>query len=329
MAKSMVGFDIGTSALKVVQWNGSEIVKAITASIPDNLVKNGQIVSHEAMKDLIKAVVKENKISGRDCAMVLPPSQFFLRHVSMPAMTVEQLAVNLPYEFRDFLTSEKDKYFYDYAVDELVKDEEGVPQQMELTACAVRKETIENYRSMFRQAGFRLKTAIPAECAYSNLIAMAAKDPNRELCIIDLGYTNTRVHFYVGSRFETTRAIDISLMMLDQAVGDAMGVDDHIAHTYVQTNHGDVQHMEGPMNLYQSVALDLRKTINFYGFNHRDSNLQDAWCIGGGIQIAPLMETIAQTLELNIHAADQLIPSNTANLPQLSAYAAAIGAAIQ
>ena len=46
-----------------------------------------------------------------------PPSSgiCFLRNVTMPEMTAEQLVYNLPYEFRDYITDELKKYVFDYS----------------------------------------------------------------------------------------------------------------------------------------------------------------------------------------------------------------------
>ena len=38
MPKTMLGFDIGACELKIVQWDGSTVRRAITAQVPDNLV---------------------------------------------------------------------------------------------------------------------------------------------------------------------------------------------------------------------------------------------------------------------------------------------------
>ena len=200
MSKTMLGFDIGACELKLVQWDGSKVRRALTAPMPDNLVKNGVIISYPAMADFIKETARENRVSGRDCAVILPASHAFLRRITVPAMTEEQLRVNLPYEFRDFLTLDKDKYFYDYAVNSLDRDEEGTPKQLDLTAAAVPKEVIEDYRDMFRRAGFRLRTAIPVECAYANLLRAHGDTEGKEFSFLDLGHTAARLHIFSGTR---------------------------------------------------------------------------------------------------------------------------------
>ncbi len=330
MARKTIGFDIGACTLKIAKWDGAAVCETIAAPVPDNLVKNGMIVSYAAMADFIKETAKGNHLSGKDCAVILPAGHAFFRRVTLPAMTADQLRVNLPYEFRDFLTMDKDKYFYDYAVNDLEKDENGAVVQMDLTAAAVPKEVIGEYREMFHRAGFRLRTAIPVECAWSNLLR-ARKDEGevREYSFLDLGHTASRLHIYTGTRFEATRVIDIGLSNLDDAIADAMGVDQHIAQTYKVSNHQGAQTLEGALAVYNAIALDTRKAVNFYGFNNRESDLKDLWCCGGGVHIPALLDAVSQSVELAIHDVSELLPPAAQGVEGLSVCAAAIGAAIQ
>ena len=63
-------------------------------------------------------------------------------------MTDGQLLYNLPFEFKDYLTQEKNKYYFDYAVQDTVKDEEGNVKELQLFVCATLKSTVEEYRAM-------------------------------------------------------------------------------------------------------------------------------------------------------------------------------------
>ena len=329
MARSMVGFDIGTQELKIVQWNGSRVRKAVSLPLPDNLVRGGLIVSYDAMADFLKTAVRQNRISARSCAVVLPAPLVYLRRLTLPAMDTSQLSYNLPYEFRDYLTMPKEKYIYDYSVNRLLRDDDGTPKSLDLTACAVARSVIDDYRTMFRKAGFKLQTALPVECAYANLIEHSGAQEGHELCLVDLGHDCTRVYIYSGSDFETSRTIDLGLSALDDLVASSQGVDSHIAHAYVQSNHDGVQEQEGAREIYQNIARNVQQTVNFYGFNHRDSNLREVWCIGGGIQYPAFVDTISSTLDLDIASAEHHLPEAEASEQPLSVFAAAIGAAIQ
>lgn len=329
MAMRMTGFDIGSGNLKIAQWDGTSVCRAETAEMPENLVKEGGIVSYAAMADFLKETARERKLSGRDCAVILPAGQTFLRRVTLPAMTVEQLEVNLPYEFRDYLTMSKEKYFYDYAVNGMTTAPDGTPTEMDLTAAAVPRELIGEYREMFRRAGFRLRTAIPVECAYANLLRAAGCDETVETGILDLGYTASRLYIYTGARFETSRIVEVGQRHLERTVADGMGVDEHLARVYLQTGRPETLETPDTAEIYNAIALDVRKAVNFYGFSNRNSNLRDIWCCGGGARIRPLVETVGRAVEMRIHDIRQCLPLAKAPAEDLDLCAAALGAAMQ
>ena len=106
MAKSCLGIDIGKDQLKLVLMKGETIQKAVSVQMPEGLLKEGRIVSVETTGELIRKTMKENKIRCKEAAVVVSSGVCFLRNVTMPEMTADQLVYNLPYEFRDYITDE-------------------------------------------------------------------------------------------------------------------------------------------------------------------------------------------------------------------------------
>lgn len=132
--EKIVGFDIGESSVKLVYFAGADLKKAVTAELPDNMVSGSRILSMDAMADFLRQTAKSNGIPLTHAALVLPSTEVFTRELVMPAMTEQQLLYNLPYEFRDYLTEEKNKYFFDYSMREVLRDESGQPTEMNLLA---------------------------------------------------------------------------------------------------------------------------------------------------------------------------------------------------
>ena len=148
----------------------------------------------DAMADFLRQTAKSNGIPLTHAALVLPSTEVFTRELVMPAMTEQQLLYNLPYEFRDYLTEEKNKYFFDYSMREVLRDESGQPTEMNLLACATLKSTVESYRAMLRRAGFRLRVLTPSECAYSAVLQAyyrRTQQEGRDLCVVNLGHSAT------------------------------------------------------------------------------------------------------------------------------------------
>lgn len=344
MAKPHLGLDIGTGSLKLALCDEKGVRRLAVEALPDNLVREGEIVSFEAMADFIKETLRKHRIAARRCAMILPTGMAFLRRLTMPVMDVDQLRINLPYEFRDYVTASKDQYFYDYAVNEIRQgEEEGAAGEMDLLAAAVSKQVVAEYREMCRRAGLKLRIAAPTECAYGNLIhAYTLEHPDQagqEYCILDLGHAATRLHIYTGSRFEATRVVEIGGTTVDSAIAGAMSVDEHVARTYKEANHEKAQALEEPRSVYTNIAIEVMKAINFYGFNNRESDLQHIYYCGGSAKIGLLLDAIAETGELRrqtqttgltLHNIEELLPPIEGDeKPDAGLCAAAVGITMQ
>ena len=187
----IVGFEIGDHSVKRVYFAGNELKKSVCAELPDAMVSHGRILSMDAMADFLRDTARANGIPRAGAAVSLSLADAYTRDVTMPAMTEQQLAYNLPFEFHDFLTEEKSKYFFDYSVREIRKDPAGVPVEMDLFACAMLKERVEAYRARFRRAGFKLKVLTPLECAYGALMAEHIRRtgaPEIGRCVVNLGH---------------------------------------------------------------------------------------------------------------------------------------------
>ena len=162
MARKMLGIEIGNCDLKICVCRGEEVQDYLQVELPDNVVANGQVRSFNSVADLLKTTVKENRIRVKDCAIVLPDDAYYLRRVTLPKMTTQQLEINLPYELHDFLSGEVSGYFYDYS---LIR---YMGSRMDLIAAAADKRLVQKYVQMCRRAGLNLVKLVP------NVLALQA-----------------------------------------------------------------------------------------------------------------------------------------------------------
>lgn len=325
--KKIVGIDIGGSSVKLAYFAGSTLKKAAMAPLPDNMVADGRILSMDAMADFLRQAARDNGIPLTNAAVVLPSTEVFTRELTMPAMTEQQLRYNLPYEFRDFLTDEKSKYYFDYSMRDILRDQDGYPTEMTLLACAMLKETAERYRAMMRRAGFKLQVLTPSECAYAGVLAAYYRRtglPQRDMCIVNLGYTAAYLYIYRGAFFESRREIDLGLNRLEQLVAEHCGVDIHVAHSYVLQNYNDVLSSDYAQSFYARIAVEVMKAVNFFNYNNRQQELADLCLCSGGCNIGPLRRALAETTHLHLHTAQELLGDDVA-LDEPWMYLRAIG----
>ena len=70
---------------------------------------------------------------------------------------------------------------YDYALDEMVYNEEGKPVEMQLTGAVMSKESVSSFVHMFADAGLKLRTLIPQEISVGNIMKQGISDGRIEV----------------------------------------------------------------------------------------------------------------------------------------------------
>lgn len=324
MASRMIGVEIGTHTLKMVACSNGAVKKVAVARLPEDLIAHGRVTSVPAMVDLLKDMMKENGIHPGPCALVLPSALVISHRVNMPLVSHEEVLLNLPFEFKDFVGKEGTAYDYDYSVIN-IKD-----NVMELYAAAVRKEVVEEYYSIFKKAGLNLKIATPAEMAWLNLIHRTPNLPGK-LCIVDIGHSTTRVLIYSGGNFVMGKTIEKGGALIDETIAAFEEIDSHVARTHKEANMDKVQNAEYCQEAYQNLTIEVMKTLNFFSYSDaaEDGPLEHLYYCGGCSQIEPLRNTLLKGTDLVQHHIHRMVNMGENDNDLALVCALAAGAAMQ
>lgn len=303
-----MGIDIGNSRVKIAVKKGGVIRKLLADTVSDGIMKENHIVAYDAMGDFIREMLKKNHVSIKNAHLCMPIHEIYMRNVTLPMMNTQQLKVNLPYEFHDFITEDMGKYIYDYAVlpD---REEDG---QLHLTAVAASKELISSHLEMARRAHIRLESIEPANIPLSHLLADKMKntpegETPQDYAILDLGNTAVKIHFFTRGFYEVTRSMDLGVEAAAERITEETGQDIHITRVNLETNAAGVQTTPYLEDVFSDIASQIMRVMNFYNFNNRNNTLEDLYYFGGGALIKPLLETIRELVPLNLKSISELI----------------------
>ena len=295
MTKKNTGFEIGSDSIKLAACVDGEVKAMGVRRLPEGLMESGRVTAPSTMVQIIKDLCSEAGIRGGTCSLVLPRDLVIARKIAMPVVGESELLLNLPFEFRDFVGKDMNKYDYDYCVVSVRGN------MMELFAAAVEKEAVEAYYSIFRKAGLKLKAAMPAEMAWLNLIRSSPSEPAK-VCVIDVGHTRTRVDIFSDGGFEMGRDIDIGGQSFDRAIADAQGIDLRTARAHKEENLDNVLSSDYCTDLFSELSVEVMKIVNFYRASTVDGfHLQDLYFSGGSSDIGSLRNAILKRTDMNIH----------------------------
>lgn len=311
MSKKMIGVEVGSFRMKLVDCAGTSDERIIVVNVPDNLVQGNRIVSWDAMAEFIRETVKNDKILANDAAIAIPKDLVFYKRVTMPAMTKDQLKINLPFEFHDYIVDDKDKYIFDYAVIGKSFDEKGNVVEMDLLAVASEKELVENYKTMFRRAGMKLTVIAPEFSALRNIIKKYDEKQEtvgqEDYAIVDLGHNSIKLHFFNRGEYEVTRVMEMGIREIDELIAEKLDVDIHTANLYKETNKDGVLDSQECLEIYDRIGVEVMRVLNFFDFNHQENNIRTIYCCGGGAMISGMLNAIRENTDLRVAPINELL----------------------
>lgn len=319
--KKILGIDIAATALRIAVCDGGHPVTFLEERLPDNMVRDNQIVSWDAMGDFLRETLKTHNIRIKDAAITVPEAAVYIQHVKLPLMSEDQLRVNLPYEFHDYISREMDRYIYDYAVNTM--DDTA----MDLLTVAAPKDLVEKYNELCHRAGLKLKILTPDVAAFRNILRDYEERENipngsKDFAILDLGDQAAQIHFFSAGEFEVTRSLDEGCFAIAETIGSATGIDPHLI--LLGQTGGLTQEAEKSNDLVldqcNGMALQVMRALNFYTYNNPNNTLDYLYVCGFGSRLAPLMQELKANVDLPLKPLSDLfgtaVPAGLETAPQ-------------
>ncbi len=209
-SQSVLGIDIGTSAIKIVQLRrkgGRAILETYgelslgpyankTIGESTNLSEDKII---EALGNLLKE--KEVKVSSRECGIAIPFSSSLMSVIELPQVSMKQIATVVPLEARKYIPVPIADVSLDWSVIppdrnphvEQNLDMEGkpIPPKMEVLIVAIHNDTISRYKKIVADTGLE---ATFFEIEIFSTMRSILDQELAPMLIIDMGATSTKVY---------------------------------------------------------------------------------------------------------------------------------------
>ncbi len=302
--KKYLGIDIGEYSMKCCLVNNGRIEKYFLAPLPENMVKDGMIAFWDACADFIRQQLKEHNMRCRDLFMTVPTNGCFFRVLNMPVMNVQQLMLNLPYEFRDYISEQADDYYFDYAV--LSRND----KEMQLMTAAMRKELIEKYRAMAKQAGLQLRVLLPQALCYQRLLQsqLDAEGLKKDYALLNIDDDEVQIHFLPKGIYETSRSLTPGLISLSRKAAEHTELSPALIRQRLFEGILDEYRNPALQEDYEALAVQIMRVMNFYSFNNPQNGIEALYYFGDGAHLTPFIEALREQLDLPVLPMTDLFP---------------------
>jgi len=199
--RPLIGLDIGTSAVKAVELKARkknkqtvyEVLRIGHEALPHDSIVEGTIIDTAAVADAIRRVLDKAKIVGRDMVISVSGNSVIIKKISLPPMESEELAESVIWEAKHSIPYPYDETYVDYSI--LHPAQPGEDQNIEILLVAAKKEKINAYANVIRQARKSLVAVEVDAFALHNALEINYPDEFREkiIALVNIGGAITTI----------------------------------------------------------------------------------------------------------------------------------------
>jgi len=257
--KTVLGIDIGTHAIRVVQvgpYRGRPAVYNFArASTPPGAFREHEPVDVEALGEVLKDLLAERNIRRPRCVVTgVNSRRAVLRRAVFPRMSDEEFRQALKWEAENYLPIPVEEAVIDFQrlPEERDRSTPG-PGRMQVLLVASYRELVERYRALCAAAGLELDI-VEVDCLaqWRALAALNLVDARAQLTtlVVDMGEEATRIALYRRGVFVTLRHLPLGGAYLTRALQDRLGV-----------SFGTAEELKGTHGLISEKRADVAEVL--------------------------------------------------------------------
>lgn len=316
---SVLGVDIGSSAIKVVQIkkkHGRAVLETYgeLALGPYAGIEVGRAASVPADKiiEAIKDILKESKTTTTQCGVALPLSSSLISFISIPPVPEKQMADVIAIEARKYIPVPLNEVLLDWSVipkeDAYVTEEDSTKtekQGSDVLVVAIHNQYISDYQSIM--AGSGLQPSFYEIEIFSSIRAVVDQGVSTVM-IVDMGARSTKLYIVERGILRASHIINKGGQDITLALSKAMSITISEAETLKRTHglKGGPEFKE--LNEIITVNLDyIFYETNATLLNYQkkfSKNVSKVMLTGGGVLLKGFTDLAKISFQTNVIYAD-------------------------
>jgi type IV pilus assembly protein PilM len=316
--RSLVGLDIGSSAIKAIELKSSgkgyRVAGFGVEPVPPDSIVDGAIIDGAAVADAIRKVFDANGLKTREVAASLSGNAVIVKKISLPPMNATELGESIYWEAEQYIPFAVQDVNLDYqvlggATDARSASPSGTAAGMDVLLVAAKKEKIADYTGVITQAG-RVPVVVDVDAfALQNAYEINyGLEPGAVVALVNAGASAININVISGEQSHFTRDISIG----GNAYTEALQKELHLSHDQAEqlkrgtpVNGIDFEHARPILRaVTENVLLEVQKTFDFFRGTTGTDRIDRLVLSGGTSRVDGFAEMLGERFEAEIEPFD-------------------------
>ncbi|HLG14169.1 MAG TPA: type IV pilus assembly protein PilM [Blastocatellia bacterium] len=309
--KSIVGLDIGSSALKAVELRpvrgGFELMHIAHQNLQSDTIVDGHIIDLNHVSDCINRLWNEQAIKTNQVATSLSGHAVIVKKITLPALPEEELDEQIHWEAEQYIPFDINDVNLHHEI--ISYDASG--QNMDVLLVACKRDKIAQFTQVISQAGKQpVIVDVDAFALQNAYEANYHPTPNQTVALLDIGASVMTINIVRGTTSIFTRDISAGGNQYTDLLQKELNLTFEQAEALKRgAEFGTGLSMEQAKPAIQSVSdmlgLEIQRTLDFFRATAVDSSAIDRMLIAGGSsKVAELTEYLSEKFQLPVERFD-------------------------
>jgi type IV pilus assembly protein PilM len=292
--KTIVGLDIGSSAVKAVELKPAGKGYKVTAfgaePVPPDAIVDGAIIDAGSVADAIKRVFDGNKaFKSKDVCASLSGNAVIVKKITLPVMTENELAESIYWEAEQYIPFD----IQDVNLDYQILDPGTGPNSrgsMDVLLVAAKKEKIGDYTNVISQAGWTPVIVDVDAFALQNAFEVNyGLEAGRIVVLLNAGASAINVNILQGDQSVFTRDISMGGNAYTEAVQKELDLPFDSAEQLkkgIPVDGATYEEAQPVLHaVTENVLLEIQKTFDFFKASASADHIDRIMLSGGASRV--------------------------------------------
>lgn len=302
--KEVIGIDIGSSSVKVVQLKynkGSfQLLNAGISPLPPEAIVDNTLMDSSSVATVIKNLVSSLDIKVKDVVCSISGNSVIIRKIVLPAMPQEELEDQISWEAEQYIPFDINDVNMDF---QILSADSIDPSKMNVLLVASKKDIINDYVALFSEAGMQLSIVDVDSFAVQNAFeANHDYSPDDILALINIGASVMNINVIKDGITLFTRDVQMGGNLYTEEIQKQVGLSSKDAEigkllAFDSTNE-PLQNVILKVN--DTITQEIRRSLDFYNSTASDDRISGVFISGGCSKVYNLINTISEQIGLPV-----------------------------
>jgi len=311
-AKSVVGLDIGSSAMKLVELKERKgefhLQRLGVEPLSPEAIVDGSIMDSSLVVDAIHKLNDATGVKNLNYATSLSGHSVIIKKIQMPAMAEADLAEQIQWEAEQYIPFDINDVRLDYVV--LSEGEPG-RENMDVLLVAVKRDKVNDYVSVISQTG-KVPSLVDVDVfAIQNCYEINYDlDPMRVVALVNMGAGVTNINILARGATVFWRDIGFGGNQFTEALQREFNLSFEQAERLKRGEAVDRYTVTDARRIIDAVALELagelQKTFDFFASTSAEGRVDELVLSGGCALTANLQQLLRDRFGVPVEVMDPL-----------------------